>query len=1644
MANPSKESFDPAKGYVEVVCIEDRDAQGWAHNELQDIRRHAHRQLGDRIFKEAAVVRGLVPSVGSNGQITISDGDIWTQGDVASLAGATLTYSPTKASGLDVIYARYLLDQVTQAQDSTLSHIATGEAVEERYRRQVSLVNTTPDAFDEQFETWDGDVPAKWTVVSGVTQRGTPAKFRDYALEIVHTSGIQSRVEALVDLTPGQTYTLYVWVRVKDGSVDLPLAAGATIGLTRGSPSWTPTPIYFSATTRYQRFAVQFTADASSNTATLFINIPASAGVPSTHLLVDAVLMTTIPLSSLELDRHYVPLYYWDRATNAVTRAIPRASNIKQADLEPPLPGPDIIEIEQNTGLQDWTALHVNDIYGSFRVPPALLLERDASADTATQLGVKVGGGRCYVKGYKVDKLASTLLLLDKALSYATITNESFPYTFGQNRYTLTKAALPDDFPIRQVNSVQVTMEEELTFGAISGGVDNMPAGYSSQNIVNVSDGTPGQFASTTAGPDASGTYTFTDDLGNNPNNKLVIRVTKYDDTAGSDITYLFNRGNFTIDQIVEALNRGSGPALRSVTIPATDLNVMFLKNGSNALTIRTKTRGANASLIIQNSSTCLTKLGLTAATYTGTGARYAETTSWLDTNPNVIDWSPGGAEPSGTHYCIVRRTIDVTQSTDFALGGLFPSPATTYLYKVTAWGPSGEGIASVAVSRLTPAGSINAISWASVPGAISYTVYRSSDGGANYYYLGNLKDQVGQTLTFLDDGSFAHNTNFPLGAAIQTTLNGAVAAGAATVNVATNGANPFPSSGTLFIDGSDNVTYSGKTASSFTGCSGAVAHASGAVVTLGPTMTTVSIAEGELGVLNFAPAGFEPLHGQNVIVSYDYYQPHIYSICVDKKGAILAVKGKPADHPAAPVSPVDTLLLGQVQVSAVLANSTITNNALIDRPVVTDLRRFMNRLEDLYYNSINQQIMNEIEGRTDQTTDRNRGIFVDAMAGHDQHDTTYNVNGVVWNAELDSIHYALSVPSTKFDYTLGVNSNPVKTTTDTKNNKQYLHSTQMTLLQQDQWSEWMNINPYNAYVKPPAQILIDPQSLEFSLKGSTDEAINAMLEVLRKELYAIGGQRGPRPGIRMVGVIRIVIPGQPDQEVTIAPRTPLTKDNIERAIAQVRKIIEDAINNTGAARIYLDTITIYVTGQSFVGGETNIRGKFGSTYVDLVAVAPTAAGTPQGGKATVNADSAGRFTAKFTIPASTAAGLIDVKCEGPYSSASRIFNGTLVTPDLSGIKIINKVHRCPIAESFSFDEDVTISGVGFYVDYIDRGKPGVTAPTEPLEIQLQTMIAGFPSGDVVASKMLNPATDLNWGGKTQVFFDDYLLQAKGDTYCLTYLSNSNRYIVQVAKLGGLGKNPSALITQQPYLRGTLFASANNETWTALQEYDLRFEVYGRQFDLTGQVEFTSLSTDNLTDFWLAASQLVPVGCDIAWEYEVNGTSTLVYPTGLLDKIPVPIASPMTSIIVRAKFTSASAKVSPRVDLNTLLMKGFRNAAGAGAGSYVSRQIAYTQALSRATLVVGAYVPAGAALHWYVSRDDGVTWERVDLDADGVTVVTPTTRAIDDWFTEYQWPAKTFQSGSSDTKKFRVRCTLDAPTPALQVPVISSLGVVLQ
>jgi hypothetical protein len=127
----SRDTFDPAKNYKRVRYHQDRDLLDSELNEQQDIAIRERKKLADLLFKEGAIIGGLVPQVAGN-VVMLSVGVVYIDGHIEQVPGATLTYDPAKTSGVDYVYVELLKYNYTHNQDAMLINPATGEPTAER------------------------------------------------------------------------------------------------------------------------------------------------------------------------------------------------------------------------------------------------------------------------------------------------------------------------------------------------------------------------------------------------------------------------------------------------------------------------------------------------------------------------------------------------------------------------------------------------------------------------------------------------------------------------------------------------------------------------------------------------------------------------------------------------------------------------------------------------------------------------------------------------------------------------------------------------------------------------------------------------------------------------------------------------------------------------------------------------------------------------------------------------------------------------------------------------------------------------------------------------------------------------------------------------------------------------------------------------------------------------------------------------------------------------------------------------------------------------------------------------------------------------------------------------------------------------
>lgn len=247
---------------------------------------------------------------------------------------------------------------------------------------------------------------------------------------------------------------------------------------------------------------------------------------------------------------------------------------------------------------------------------------------------------------------------------------------------------------------------------------------------------------------------------------------------------------------------------------------------------------------------------------------------------------------------------------------------------------------------------------------------------------------------------------------------------------------------------------------------------------TSGLTMSPVQIEPGNLSVINFGRTdiGDEPVGGSNCSVDYDYY--------VGRKDIIYAttreikrLEGSPADWPKLPIVPEGTLGLCSVDCPPNSVDLTVVNFGLT-RITMDQIHEIIKDVEDLKYNDAQFQMNNELQNRDAQTK---KGVYSDDFSNDAQSDVYHSE----WSARIDRVR-RFAAPARAASATV-LDVNPSASNALFKGSLALLPATERVLIEQTDWSEVKNINPYAVFEKPDASVEITPN---IGRRGQTGIAV--------------------------------------------------------------------------------------------------------------------------------------------------------------------------------------------------------------------------------------------------------------------------------------------------------------------------------------------------------------------------------------------------------------------------------------------------------------------------------------------------------------------------------------------------------------------------
>lgn len=675
------------------------------------------------------------------------------------------------------------------------------------------------------------------------------------------------------------------------------------------------------------------------------------------------------------------------------------------------------------------------------------------------------------------------------------------------------------------------------------------------------------------------------------------------------------------------------------------------------------------------------------------------------------------------------------------------------------------------------------------------------------------------------------------------------------------------------------------------------------------------------LGYIDFLN-GDKPVSGSTFLVNYDYMLARIDVVSLDMLGNVLVTKGQSDILRTVSTPNVDSsevLPIGSVLLTPMSDVPTIVNNNT-KNITMFDLYNLLERVNSLEYNQAITDL--DQEAAAGENATELMGILTDGFIGITKSDTYHSE----WSATIDLHNAELTVPFEADVHQL-VPDTESEYSANAFDRILTNGCSELKLISQNLASSAFRVNSYNAFPKSPTVVItpsidnwVDTSTM--TVQGGVVTKVVTFLTW--SQYYASSWYKNQTTSHSAVqSVINSAITYMRQRDITIKI------SNLEPTA---------------------DNVVVLFNNQQMV-------------------VSPTLASYQGTKTGTLKADASGYTAGKFRIPANTLCGTVEVKA---YAENTPSLNGT-ATYTANGTKqvITRKVWTekvspritDPLAQSFQFDMDQYITGVGLF--FCDKNL------SEPITIQVRNMVNGYPGTTVYAEKVVQPSAikgSATAANETKIMFDNPVYCNANESYCFTVLSDSDIDSLWIAETTKQDISSRAIISKNPYLNGTMFSSSNAITWTAHQSQDLKFNLYGLKFNSSGKVKFKEITDVSIDRIELMSDESIPAGCSIQWQYSVNGGAFL--PIEAYDSRDL---SEVANTIQIQAILNGTTTTSPAIALDSLILVGSQNE---NEGIYISKNVNVAAGFNNVKVVVDMNLPTGTnAVVSFATDTNGINWQ---------------------------------------------------------------------
>ncbi len=727
------------------------------------------------------------------------------------------------------------------------------------------------------------------------------------------------------------------------------------------------------------------------------------------------------------------------------------------------------------------------------------------------------------------------------------------------------------------------------------------------------------------------------------------------------------------------------------------------------------------------------------------------------------------------------------------------------------------------------------------------------------------------------------------------------------------------------------------------------------------------------------------PLKNTNFTVQYNQYLARKDIVYIDQYGNIAVKTGIPAEYgfEAAPEAPLDTLPLavimsppnGSAGATSSSQKIAVTNVGLV-RFTMQDIKEMLNRIRTLEYD---QAVLSLNDDATKTYTENEKkGVLTDPFVDLSRCDVTYNLDTSgnqisteqpIFSMAIDvekNLAY-LQVAEKMYDATY----NPTNTTASVNGRLATLKMVSggdKVILEQKAATRSFLINPYNVYPSTPVITITPSVDIWFE-----ETVIEVPVSLTNKTIVSTSTKT-----IRNSKRIHKVFKNYTKTT---------TKTSTSEIGTTVDTYTEDNILSEEEIT-YIRPREITVKGINFPWSLDKIKGYFDGRPVSLTPTDPKWAGTDPG---SVKSDDLGGFECKFTIPEGVRTGdravllKSDTVVAGYENEAVTTYQAygtkttiertvyTVTTVLLHQTTTLTKTRYIdPVGQTFVVPNKSLLSGVGAYFE---------AKPTDgtPVICEVRGVTTGVVNDEILAQCVL-PSTSVQVSNdaslETKFDFTANPALLEPDTqYAIVFRSSSNLYRIWVAEMGDpdvLTKEP---VLKNPYISGVFLSSSNNAAWTIHQTVDLKFKLYQHQYEKTGVLDFNPVTVPDVPMITALAESLVPPGTSVEWSYKTaDAMNYRALGIGSL----VSLNSPAKKVYLRATMSREdNVELTPIISLDTV---GVLAGKFELSGDYIFKNVTNLDPYDEARVVVETYVPSGTSLRFYASRDDGATWEELDVD----------------------------------------------------------------